>query len=128
MIRRAIIAAALLGGLAGAAEAQEEIRLTPDAGVYTLAATWGTEPDLAQVCFFREDTAEVLGCVTSPELHGSGVQAAILRAVLIPNPGQDVSIRAYAEDTSGNRSGDSPNRAIADFTPPAAPVILEGGS
>ena len=118
-----LIGLALVAALPAKAQ---DIPLIPSAGVYTLRASWPAGPDLARVCFFREDDLSVLGCVTTPVADAASPtgQSVTLTDITIVNPGTDVVIRAYAEDTAGNRSVDSPNRAIADFTAPASPEML----
>lgn len=118
-----LLAAALL--VATPAVAQEDFVVIPDGGIYTLKATWD-DSDYATVCFFNEDSAEELGCVSQPEpdpdpVHGQFCQIQIT----VMNPGADVNIRAFARDASNNQSNPSPNKATADFTPPTAPMIIE---
>ena len=111
--------------LAAPVAAQEDIPLVPIAGVYTLNATWNVS-DYKAVCFFDEDTLEVFACtnVPEPDVHPVTGDIYCTVDVTIVNPGHDINIRAYASDFSGNVSGSSPNKAVVDFTPPGAPVIL----
>jgi len=123
-MRKLACALLLFAVLPFGAAAQEDVILAPTEGVFTLAATWGPEPDLAHVCFVRMDTDVLLGCAEQVEEWGAGIPAGVLRDIRIENPGYDVEVRAYAEDQSGNRSVWSPNKAILDFTVPAPPVML----
>lgn len=110
------------------AYAQDDVRLgPPQAGQWSVKASWPPEPDMASVCFFRADTSEELGCETTPVADASsptGQSVSRVVTVTAPVPPAEVCIRAYALDDVGNRSVDSPNCAIADFVGPSAPEIL----
>lgn len=112
-----------------AASAQGDVDLgPPSGGLWELYASWPPEADTTQVCAYREDTSEELGCTTGPPQSdansptGQSVRWTV--AVTTPTPPAEVPIRAYALDDASNRSADSPNRAFADFLPPGAPAFL----
>ncbi len=102
----------------------QDFTVIPVSGNYLLKASWDSS-DYTEVCFFRTDTGLDLGCNSTPLVDPAsptGERAEL--TVALANMGVDVEIRAYALDASGNRSGDSSNKATVDFTPPAAPEML----
>lgn len=109
-------------GLAGKASAQAtDFLIIPSGGQYALSAMAPTDPDVVRVCVERVDIVPVeeLGCVDV--IPG---QVATLTISIGATPGDDAEVRGFAYDSSGNKSGSSPNMAVADFSAPGAPTLV----
>ncbi len=110
---------------ATSAMAQPDILLpAPSAGQFPIKVEIVSNEPLASLCIERVDVSPPveLFCLDTPEFAAGSV---IQLQVLIPiTPGDDAEVRAFVVDLTGNRSGYSPNAAIADFTAPAAPILL----
>jgi len=121
-----LFALCLMASAPASAQSVEDFVTIPIGGVYTLQTSWVVDYD--SVCFFEEgNPTNEFGCVnvSMPDLHPvDGIPYCELQ-ITIMNGGIDVPVLAYALDPSGNRSSDSPNRAIVDFTPPVAPTQLQ---
>lgn len=111
--------------LASPALAQEDIQLpAPIAGLYPLKVEIVSNEPLSKLCVDRVDLGapfELLCVADPPSAAGSVIKLDIL---VMTTPGDDAELRAYVVDKQDNRSGYSPNAAFADFTAPAAPILL----
>lgn len=119
------LAALLALVVAAPALAQEDFPLKPPvAGQFPLKVQIVSDEPLASLCIDRVDVDPPLElfCLQDPPFAaGSTIDLLFLIPI---TPGDDAEIRARVMDMTGNASGYSPNAAIADFTAPAAPVLI----
>jgi hypothetical protein len=103
--------------------AHPDVRLSLEAGVYTLGCNTPLDTDLAQACFVRVDLPGdpvELGCVTAT-MPDTPYHTSVTVA---RTENQDADIRCYVTDLDGNHSDYSDNKAIVDFTNPGKGVIV----